>query len=307
MMQAFAACPLDDFDFHSFSTATESNDLSSLQCFNYETKPNCFPDQSIAPEKPAKRLKTMNTCATDMIMAPTPKPSISPQIISFDQQFNNAANLVSQGLSEDINILSNYDNQASQVATRSPTQAQEHVIAERKRREKLSQSFVALSAILPGLKKMDKASILGGAIRSVKQLQEQVQTLEEQAAKKRTGSGVLVKRSVLYINDDGSTISDKNSESHCDQSQLPEIKVRASGEDLLIKIHCDKQSGCAATILRELEKHDYLTVQSSSILPFGNNITDVTIIAKMNKENCITAKDLLRCLQQALGSSFNGA
>lgn len=32
--------------------------------------------------------------------------------------------------------------------------AQDHVLAERKRREKLSQRFIALSALLPGLKKV---------------------------------------------------------------------------------------------------------------------------------------------------------
>lgn len=34
------------------------------------------------------------------------------------------------------------------------SQAQEHIIAERKRREKLSQRFIALSAAIPGLKKV---------------------------------------------------------------------------------------------------------------------------------------------------------
>lgn len=37
---------------------------------------------------------------------------------------------------------------------RSSTNAQNHVIAERNRREKLSQKFTALSALLPGLKKV---------------------------------------------------------------------------------------------------------------------------------------------------------
>lgn len=38
--------------------------------------------------------------------------------------------------------------------TRNPSHAQDHIIAERKRREKLSQRFIALSAIVPGLKKV---------------------------------------------------------------------------------------------------------------------------------------------------------
>lgn len=43
----------------------------------------------------------------------------------------------------------------SNASSRSASDAQEHVIAERKRREKLSQRFIALSAILPDLKKVN--------------------------------------------------------------------------------------------------------------------------------------------------------
>lgn len=37
---------------------------------------------------------------------------------------------------------------------RPPSQTYDHIIAERKRREQLSQLFVALSALVPGLKKV---------------------------------------------------------------------------------------------------------------------------------------------------------
>lgn len=43
----------------------------------------------------------------------------------------------------------------SNASSRSASDDQEHVIAERKRREKLCQRFIALSAILPGLKKVN--------------------------------------------------------------------------------------------------------------------------------------------------------
>lgn len=120
---------------------------------------------------------------------------------------------------------------------------------------------------------MDKASVLGDAIKYVKELEERVQTLEEQAAKRRVGSGVLVKRSILLADDE-------NSESDFDQS-LPEIEVRVSGKDVLIRTQSDKNSGHAAMMLSELEKLHF-TVQSSSFLPFGNNNIDVTVIAQVN-------------------------
>ncbi|KAL7243197.1 hypothetical protein ACSBR1_015582 [Camellia fascicularis] len=43
---------------------------------------------------------------------------------------------------------------SSTVITRTPLEAQDRVMAERKRREKLNQRFIALSAIVPGLKKV---------------------------------------------------------------------------------------------------------------------------------------------------------
>ncbi|KAL2668931.1 hypothetical protein AAZV13_01G158300 [Glycine max] len=305
-MDSFA-CPLDDFDFESFSGSPESN---SSYHFNSESTPNCFPaeshDQSFTPARPTKRLK--NTCASDFISHKVSAFS-SSQLISFghfnapspshaSQQFQNLdfdekassenmdfAAFVSQGSYEDKSFLSS-DNRTNQVGitTRNPIQAQEHIIAERKRRENISKRFIALSAILPGLKKMDKASVLGDAVKYVKQLQERVQTLEEQAAKRTLGSGVLVKRSIIFADDE-------TSDSHCEHS-LPEVEVRVSGKDVLIRTQCDKHSGHAAMILSELEKL-YFIVQSSSFLPFGNSKTDVTIIAQMNKENCMTAKDLL--------------
>lgn len=47
----------------------------------------------------------------------------------------------------------NFETKSSH-GKRSPAHAQDHIMAERKRREKLSQSFIALAALVPGLKKV---------------------------------------------------------------------------------------------------------------------------------------------------------
>jgi hypothetical protein len=41
--------------------------------------------------------------------------------------------------------------------TRSAMHVQDHIMAERRRREKLSQQFIALSALVPGLKKVNES------------------------------------------------------------------------------------------------------------------------------------------------------
>lgn len=56
-----------------------------------------------------------------------------------------------------------------------------HVLAERRRREKLNERFIILRSLVPFVTKMDKASILGDTIEYVKQLRKKIQDLESKA------------------------------------------------------------------------------------------------------------------------------
>ncbi|XP_047329009.1 transcription factor BHLH42 [Impatiens glandulifera] len=53
-----------------------------------------------------------------------------------------------------------------------------HVMAERRRREKLNERFIILRSLVPFVTKMDKASILGDTIEYVKQLRNKIHELE---------------------------------------------------------------------------------------------------------------------------------
>lgn len=130
---------------------------------------------------------------------------------------------------------------------------------------------------------MDKASVLADAIKYVKQLQERMKILEEQAAKKTVESVVFVKRT-QYSADDDISSSDENFDS-CSDQPLPEIEARVSDKEVLIRIHCEKKKGCLANILREIEKLD-LTIVNSSVLPFGNSTLDITIVSQVHKNSC---------------------
>ncbi|XVE86925.1 hypothetical protein DITRI_Ditri18aG0074500 [Diplodiscus trichospermus] len=297
---------------------------------NFNTKSTTtFSGSSIeTSERPTKQLKTSsswNSTTTEHV--PHKPSSPSSQILSFEKPTSLPANsqkfygidngvkpkdeTVSSGNMNFSPLITNvpYENtiyapkinqgiKRTYSMTRSPSHAQDHIMAERKRREKLSQRFIALSAIVPGLKKMDKASVLGDAIKYVKQLQERLKVLEEQTKKRTVESVVFVKKSQLSADDESSSCED-NSDGLSSDAALPEIEARVSDNDVLIRIHCDKQKGFVAKILSEIENL-HLSVVNSNVLPFGNSTIDMTIIAQKDAEFKLTVKDLVKDLRVAL-------
>ncbi|RVW17900.1 Transcription factor bHLH25 [Vitis vinifera] len=279
----------DGFNFDSFSS--ESN--SSYPSFSPETTPNfCGSTFQTGVGRQTKQFKTNSweSCTTKPITSRAPSSS-TVQLISFGN-----SNLPPP---TDTQKFHGYpDNKTKRVSSTCRTNNHDHVIAERKRRGKLTQRFIALSALVPGLRKMDKISVLGDAAKYLKQLQERVQKLEEQTATKTMESVVFVKKSQLC--DDDLSSSDQNSDS-CSNQTLLEIEARVSNKDVLIRIHCERQKGFTAKILDEIEKL-HLTVVHSSSLPFGDYIMVTTVVAQMEDKFCMTVKDLVRNLRLAFST-----
>ncbi|KAI9165156.1 hypothetical protein LWI28_008762 [Acer negundo] len=304
-----------------------SESFSSYSAAFNETNQTRFDHQS-RPSKQTKTNSWNSTITTDLL---SPVSSPTSQFLSFDQSNPLPANNNSKLLYKNIDYSlkpkdesaapgnihfprhlgseNSLDNQnyatksnnhginMSYSNTKTPAMAKDHILAERKRREKLSQRFIALSAIVPGLKKMDKASVLGDAIKYVKELQERVKVLEEQTRKRTVESVVFVKKSQLST-DDELTTCDEIFDNTFD-SALPEIEARASDKDVLIRIHFDKQKGSLPKILSEVEGFQ-LSILNSTVLPFGNSTHDLTIIAQKNDEFSMTMKDFVKELRQAL-------
>lgn len=132
---------------------------------------------------------------------------------------------------------------------------------------------------------MDKASVLGDAIKYLKQLQDKVKNLEEQINRKRTMESVVyVKKYELCAHDDNYSSSNENisgaGESIINEP-LPEIEARLSEKNVLIRIHCEKRKGILDKTLTEIEKLDHLSVTNSSVMSFGSSVLDITIIAEV--------------------------
>ncbi|XP_019443356.1 PREDICTED: transcription factor bHLH18-like [Lupinus angustifolius] len=173
----------------------------------------------------------------------------------------------------------------------------DHIMAERKRRQDLTERFIALSATIPGLNKTDKASILRAAIDYVKQLQEKVEKLEKEE-KNGSESVILIKKSDISGNEE-STCSETSCEDCC---TLPEIEARVLGNEVLIEIHCEKENGIELKLLDQLENL-HLCVTGTSVLPFGNFTLGITVVAQMSNTYNMTVNDLVKNLRNVIRNS----
>ncbi|CAO2152451.1 unnamed protein product [Urochloa humidicola] len=181
--------------------------------------------------------------------------------------------------------------------------AQGHVIAERMRREKMNQSFIELSAIIPGLKKMDKATILSDTTRYVKELQEKVKNLEAGGRNGRSiETTVLFKRPCVRagaVPDEGGSPLPSSSSTPATSEQLPDIEVWFSNNSTMVSVHCEDAKGVVAKVLTEVEEL-HLGIIHANVMPFLPRTLVMTITAKVEDGFTITAEEIIARLNSEL-------
>ncbi|TKW25367.1 hypothetical protein SEVIR_3G114900v4 [Setaria viridis] len=173
----------------------------------------------------------------------------------------------------------------------------QHVVAERKRREKMQQQFVALATIVPDLTKTDKISLLGSTIEYVKQLEEKVKTLKGQSARRRM-SKPTVFESKYHISTDGSDTSGSSESAFSAGGFSPTVEARIHGDTVLLRIWCKDRKGVLVMLISELEKQG-LSIINTSVLPFTDSCLNITITAKIG-ERFSTTVELVTKLTTAL-------
>ncbi|XP_047255316.1 transcription factor bHLH19 [Capsicum annuum] len=160
-------------------------------------------------------------------------------------------------------------------------QAHEHLLAERNRRKKISELFGSLASLLPGLNKMDKASILEGATNRIKQLGERGETMQHHHDTK--------------TNNEISSIE-------MVKSNLPQVEVRSLEEELLITILLyskNQQKGIIDEILSVIQRL-HLTIKTTNFMPFGSISMHITVVAQMKVGFCLTTNFLVEKLRASI-------
>ncbi|KAJ1415461.1 Myc-type, basic helix-loop-helix [Sesbania bispinosa] len=180
---------------------------------------------------------------------------------------------------------------------RSSSQIQDHIIAERKRRENLTKMFIALSAVIPGLKKMDKASIMKNAINYVKYLQKSVKDLQEQNMKRKNMESVVCLR-----NEKSNIVTVADNYKPLNRS--PIIEVRVLAKDVFIRVVCENRKNVLVKLLAKLEAHN-LSVVGSNTIPFGNSTLNITITARVDNDFSMTKDELVKKLMEDLLETYD--
>ncbi|KAJ1443605.1 Myc-type, basic helix-loop-helix [Sesbania bispinosa] len=193
-------------------------------------------------------------------------------------------------------------NQATKKGRRSSETKDDHIMAERKRRQELTGNIIALSATIPGLKKMDKAYVLGEAVNYVKQLQERIKELENQNRDKREDSAIFTRKK-----SQPNSSNNNKSTSCCEtntESSL-EVEARVEEKEVLIGIHCEKQKDIVLKIHVLLAEKLHLSVTSSTVLPFGTSTLIINIVAQMGDEYRISMDELVKNLREYLLEAYS--
>nr|GMD53833.1 transcription factor bHLH18-like [Ipomoea batatas] len=280
------------------STSSESVDSALTGKRSPSPSPNVVETQERVPKQ--RKLHHGVHGKPDPTLDPSPSSS-TPFILSFGYPNNcfpqkGEEEIILETLNPEIPVtVDNRKKINGGRASKLPSNTYDHIMAERKRRQLLSQQFQDLSTIVPGLKKMDKTSVLGDTIKYLRNLQDKVKNMEEQASKQTINSNVYVRRSQLLIEDEGSSYEDSGS----GEQSLPEIETRVSDRHILLRIYCEKHRGVLTNIFTEVDKFN-LSVTNTSVSHFGNLALDITIIAEMEKEKDFSVKDLVKGIRTSL-------
>ncbi|XP_058734902.1 transcription factor bHLH18-like [Vicia villosa] len=283
---------LDSFDFHFDKPTFSPKQSSSSSNSSFQTLILSFDNQT-SPATSTPQFYELNHTLTSKqkeIM------SVSPPQLENTHLFTQTP----KGSSKNQNL----ETKTSQPK-RSRANAEDHIMAERKRREILSQSFIALAALVPNLKKMDKASVLAESIKYVKELKERLEVLEERNKKTKEESAVVLNKPDICSDEDNSSC-DENIEDAGggDNESLLQVEARELGKEMLIRIHCKKKKGVLVKVMEEIQSLE-LFVVNNSVLPLGDSVLDITIIAQMGEGYSLSIKELVKKLRMKALSLYH--
>ncbi|PKI51698.1 hypothetical protein CRG98_027861 [Punica granatum] len=140
---------------------------------------------------------------------------------------------------------------------------QNHVKAERQRREKLNQRFYALRSVVPKVSKMDKASLLSDAVTYIKELRSKIDELESCLRSKPSQHPLQQRNMPLSVGVHHVRPNGLNGPYYGTRGRM-EVEVKVVGTEAMVRVQGPDTDHPAARLMQAL-KELQLHVQHASI------------------------------------------
>ncbi|KAK8571707.1 hypothetical protein V6N12_027782 [Hibiscus sabdariffa] len=197
-----------------------------------------------------------------------------------------------------------------------------HIAVERNRRKQMAEHLRVLRSLMPAsyVQRGDQASIVGGAIEFVSELEQLLERLESQKARRLYGEPSMQTRDssssmdiqqqplfppmslpkdqielIGYDSDTNGTLYDQTAES---KSSLADVQVKLSGSDAMVNILSKRRPGQLVQTIAALEGlnlnllHTNITTIEQTIL-YSFNV-------KVESESRLSAEDIASSVQQSI-------
>ncbi|XP_073144705.1 transcription factor BHLH42-like isoform X2 [Henckelia pumila] len=163
-----------------------------------------------------------------------------------------------------------------------------HVLAERRRREKLNERFAILRSLVPYVTKMDKASVLGDTIEYLQRLRKKIQELEEQTrqmeadAKHKKSEYIVEKVGDCPVLSPSNKIKKRRTVGER-KNAAARVEVSIIESDALVEMQCLHKEGLLINVIQMLRKlmMEVIGVQSS----MENGVFAAQLRAKVGESN----------------------
>uniref|UniRef100_A0A0D9WWT1 BHLH domain-containing protein n=1 Tax=Leersia perrieri TaxID=77586 RepID=A0A0D9WWT1_9ORYZ len=198
-----------------------------------------------------------------------------------------------------------------------------HVMKERRRREKLNEKFIILRSLVPFMTKMDKASILGDTIEYVKQLRKRIQDLESSSSssrprnpssstpassgKKRRTTRATTSAAATAATEAGSSSNGVAGETIAAAEAVVQVSIIES--DALVELRCsgggDGDGGVLLRVMKALQGlHLDVTAVQASTSPDGVLLADLRAkVKKVRGRRSSSIAQVKRTIHLVLSSS----
>ncbi|KAF3434726.1 hypothetical protein FNV43_RR21811 [Rhamnella rubrinervis] len=195
--------------------------------------------------------------------------------------------------------------------------------AERKRRKKLNERLYTLRSLVPNISKLDRASILGDAIKFVKELQKQAKELQEELGDhsendganntgiggnhNNTLSAILIHSGAnlvpkpdhvrvpneLHLGASGIGNNSKQNQDSDAQQMEPQVEVaQIDGNEFFVTVTCEHKPGGFVRLMQALN-YLGLEVTNANVTTFRTLVSNVFKV-EQKKDNEIVQADHVR-------------